>query len=205
MRGLRRKTGSPAAGTADLPRLGWAVNRHGQDLIVSVIPSRVAGENSFRPVDVFPGADDGERQGAAASELVASLSRAAEAPGTVAIQGFAARSPDGRGLTFTLAVSLADIPYPEAGELPEGDVSECRLACGPAVRIFRLTEPGDPESNSPIAMFSTTYLAQTDYGVLALAFATPHVDGAREFAVLFESIASTCTIQPAPPAGSTAT
>jgi hypothetical protein len=104
-------------------------------------------------------------------------------------------------------VSLADIPYPEAGELPDGDVSDCRLACGPAVRIFRMSDPGPPhpDSNSPIPMFSTTYLAQTDYGVLALAFATPHVDGAREFAVLFESIASTCTIQPAAPAGATAT
>lgn len=200
MRGLGRKQEAPA----ELPRLGWPVNRHGQDLIISVIPSRVAGENSFRPVDVLPNPEDADRQGAAASELVASLTRAAQAPGTVAIQGFAARSPDGSALTFTVAVSLADIPYPEAGELPEGDVSECRLACGPAVRIFRMSEPGD-ESNSPIAMFSTTYLAQTDHGVLALAFATPHVDGAREFAVLFESIATTCLIQPAPAADATAT
>jgi hypothetical protein len=190
MRGLRRK----ASENPELPRLGWPVNRDGQDLVISVVPSRVAGENSFRPVDVLNRGGESE----AASDLVASLTRAAESPGTVAIQGFAARAPEGKPLTFTLAISLADIPYPEAGELPEGDVSDCRLACGPAVRIFRMADPADPVDDAPpIAMFSTTYLAQTDYGVLALAFATPHVDGAREFAVLFESIASTCLIQPA--------
>ena len=98
-------------------------------------------------------------------------------------------------MVTSLAVSLADLPYPEAGDLPEGDVSDCRLPVGPGVRIFRMAEPTDGEGAPPIPLFSTTYLAQTDFGVLALAFATPHVDGAREFAVLFESIAKTCAIQ----------
>jgi hypothetical protein len=208
MRGLRRKgkTAADAGGEADvLPRLAWPARRDGQDLIISVIPSRAAGGNSFRPVDVLPKTEEGEAGSGAAADLVASLTRAADAPGTVAIQGFAARSPSGRPLTFTLAVSLADLPYPEASELPDGDVSKCRLACGPAVRIFRMAEPGEDADSPPIAMFSTTYLAQSEYGVLALAFATPHVDGAREFAVLFESIAASCLVQPAESAEASAT
>ena len=203
MRGLRRKEKAGKADAAELPRVGWPVRRDGEDLIVSVVPSRVAGENSFRPVDVLPDADHGDL-GAAANEMVASLTRAAEAPETVAIQGFAAKSPSGTALTFTLAVSLADLPYPEAGDLPEGDVSDCRLPVGPGVRIFRVAEPTDGDgAGPPIPLFSTTYLAQTDFGVLALAFATPHVDGAREFAVLFESIAKTCAIQPSTSARAT--
>ncbi|HWE12541.1 MAG TPA: hypothetical protein VG365_03465 [Solirubrobacteraceae bacterium] len=203
MNALRRKGRSAGEGEAELPRLAWPAHRDGQNLIVSVVPSRVAGEASFRPVDVLPKADKHDRDGAAAAELVSSLTRAADAAGTIAIQGFAARSPGGNVLTFTLAVSLADIPYPDAGELPEGDVSDCRLPYGPAVRIFRIAEPGTGEGAPPVPMFSTTYLAQTDFGVLALAFATPHVDGAREFAVLFESIAGSCAIQPAPSATAT--
>jgi hypothetical protein len=202
MRGLRRK-GKPDAEdpATDLPTLSWPVRRDGQDLIVSVIPSRKPRDEGMRLVDVLP--EDGETPADAgpAADLISSLTRAAEAPGTVAIQGFAMPAPTGRELTFTLAVSLADVPYPEAGELPENDVSKCRLPCGPALRIFRWPEP----DAGPIGMFGTTYLAQTDYGVLALAFATPHVDGAREFAVLFEAIAQTCTIQPAPPVEATAT
>jgi hypothetical protein len=158
---------------------------------------------------VLPKTDEGETGSVAAAELVSSLTRAAQAPGTVAIQGFAAPSRSGRPLTFTLAVSLADIPYPEASELPDGDVSQCQLACGPALRIFRMAGMDDPAHPAapapPIAIFSTTYLSQTEYGVLALAFATPHVDGAREFAVLFESIARSCLIQPAESADATAT
>jgi hypothetical protein len=207
MRGLGRKRKADAPEAAELPRIAWPVQRSGEDLIVSVIPSRVAGENSFRPVEVFPTADQDDG-GGAATELVASLARAAKARETVAIQGFASRSPGGNVLTFTLAVSLADLPYPEAGDLPEGDVSDCRLPVGPGVRIFGLSGTDDPavpggEAAPPIPVFSTTYLAQTDFGVLALAFATPHVDGAREFAVLFESIANTCAIQPASSATAT--
>jgi len=200
MRGLRRK-GKPDAGDAasDLPRLSWPAHRDGQDLIVSVIPSRAPAENSFQPVDVLPEQGDAPAGAEAAAGLISSLTRAADTPATVAIQGFVKRAPTGRVLTFTLAVSLADVPYPEAGELPEKDVTKCRLPCGPALRIFKWTEPGtDADPGPPIPMFGTTYLAQTDYGVLALAFATPHVDGAREFALLFEAIAQTCTIQPAP-------
>jgi hypothetical protein len=213
MRGVRRKGGAGDGDSAALPRIAWPVHHDGEDLIVSVIPSRVAGDNSFRPVDVFANAAQGE-DGGAATELVASLTKAASAPGTVAIQGFAAKTPTGNVLTFTLAVSLADLPYPEVGDLPEGDVSDCRLPVGPGVRIFRMAEPDEEDDPAhpdddpahpapPIPLFSTTYLAQTDFGVLALAFATPHVDGAREFAVLFESIAKTCVIQPAASASAT--
>jgi hypothetical protein len=201
MRGLRRKDTRGAEDAAtDLPRLSWPVRRDGQDLIVSVIPSRVPGDNRLRVVDVL--SDDG----AAPADLIASLTRAADAPGTVAIQGFTMSTPEGGPLTFTLAVSLADIPYPETAELPDDDVSKCRLPCGPALRIFKWTEPGtEGHPGPPVSMFGSTYLAQTDYGVLALAFATPHVDGAREFAVLFEAIAQTCTIQPADSVAASAT
>jgi hypothetical protein len=108
-------------------------------------------------------------------------------------------------MTFTLAASLADIPYPEAGDLPDENVDQYELPCGPGVRVQRLartrSDPGLPE----IAMFTATYLAQTDHGVLALAFATPHVDAAPEFALLFDSIASSCTLQPVPPSDASAT
>ena len=211
MRALRGKGKANADDAAsDLPRLAWPVRRDGQDLIVSVIPSRVPGDNRMRAVDVIPAVGEAPADGGTAAELIASLTRAAAAPGTVAIQGFTMSMPDGGALTFTLAVSLADIPYPEAGELPDHDVSKCRLPCGPALRIFKWTEPAAATGNlahpaPPVSMFGTTYLAQTDFGVLALAFATPYVEGAREFAVLFEAIAQTCTIQSAPPAEATAT
>jgi hypothetical protein len=205
MRGLRRKEkpeGRDAA--AHLPRLSWPVRREGQDLIVSVIPSRVPGDDRMRVVDVVPQEGETPADGGPAADLISSLMRAADAAGTVAIQGFTMSVPDGSTLTFTLAVSLADIPYPEARDLPEKDVTKCRLPCGPALRIFKWTEPAtDTRPGPPIPMFGTTYLAQTDYGVLALAFATPHVDGAREFAVLFEAIAQTCTVQPASSAAAT--
>jgi hypothetical protein len=108
-------------------------------------------------------------------------------------------------MTFTVAASLADIPYPEASELPDENVDQYEMPCGPGVRVQRLartqSDPGLPE----VAMFTATYLAQTDHGVLALAFATPHIDAAPEFAVLFDSIASSCTLQPAAPSDASAT
>jgi hypothetical protein len=208
MRGLRRK-GKPDAedGATDLPRLSWPVRRDGLDLMVSVIPSRAPAEDSFRPVDVLPAEGDAVAGAEAAAGLISSLTRAADTPSTVAIQGFAKRAPTGRVLTFTLAISLAGIPCPKASDFPEQDVSKCELPCGPALRVFRWTEPRtDPaHPGSPVPMFGSTYLAQTDYGLLALAFATPDVDGAREFAVLFEAIANTCTIQPASSAETVAT
>jgi hypothetical protein len=152
-------------------------------------------------IDVVPENGEAPEDAGTASDLISGLTRAADAPGTVAIQGFAMTPPTGRDLTFTLAVSLADIPCPDVSELPEKDVSKCRLPCGPALRVFRWPDP----DTSPVAMFGTTYLAQTDYGLLALAFNTPHVDGAQEFAVLFEAIAQTCTIQPAASTEATAT
>jgi hypothetical protein len=205
MRSLHRK-GRPEAedAAADLPRLSWPVRSGGQDLIVSVIPSRVPEDKCMRAVDVLPETGETPADGGAAAGLISSLTRAADAPGTVAIQGFTMSVPDGGTLTFTLAVSLADIPYPETGEVSDKDVTKCRLPCGPALRIFKWTEAAtETQPGPPIPMFGTTYLAQTDYGVLALAFATPHVDGAREFAVLFEAIAQTCTIQPGPSASAT--
>ncbi|HTX11170.1 MAG TPA: hypothetical protein VME22_21285 [Solirubrobacteraceae bacterium] len=204
MRGFGRKGKSDAEDEAtDLPRLSWPVQQDGQDLIVSVIPSRVPGDQRMHAVDVLGEEGDASPERGTAADLISSLTRAAAAPGTVAIQGFALSAPSDRVLTFTLAVSLADIPYPETGELPDHDVSRCQLPCGPALRIFKWVQAdiGSDDSGQvlpPIPMFGTTYLAQTEYGVLALAFATPHVDGAREFAVLFEAIAQTCTIQPAP-------
>jgi hypothetical protein len=206
MKGLRRRSKPDADDAAtELPRLSWPVRRDGHDLIVSVIPSRKSADSSMRVIDVLPEKGEAPAGGGTATELISSLSRAADAPGTVAIQGFAMSTPTGSELTFTLAVSLADIPYPEASQLPEQDISQCRLPCGPALRIFTWPEIEPDPAHPSIAMFGTTYLAQTDYGVLALAFATPHVDGAREFAVLFEAVAQSCTIQPATSGEATAT
>jgi hypothetical protein len=196
-------------------RLSWSVRRDGEDLVLSIQPPQVQGERGFRPAAVAgapgPGAAGSGRAapGSVTSEplarLVSTLARAGEAGGTVAIQGFAAPRPDNVPMTFTLAASLADIPYPEAGDLPDENVDQYELPCGPGVRVRRLartrSDPGLPE----IAMFTATYLAQTDHGVLALAFATPHVDAAPEFALLFDSIASSCTLQPAPPSDASAT
>ena len=153
----------------------------------------------------MPGAGSEAVANGRLARLVSTLARAGEAGGTVAIQGFAAPRPDNVPMTFMVAASLADIPYPEAGELPDENVDQYAMPCGPGVRVQRLartqSDPGLPE----IAMFTATYLAQTDHGVLALAFATPHVDAAPEFALLFDSIASSCTLQPAPPSDASAT
>jgi hypothetical protein len=191
-------------------RLSWPVRRDGEALVLSIQPPQVQGERGFHPAAVAGGpgpAGAGPRSVVSEplARLVSTLARAGEAGGTVAIQGFAAPRPDNVPMTFTLAASLADIPYPEAGDLPDENVDQHELPCGPGVRVQRLaraqSDPGLPE----IPMFTATYLAQTDHGVLALAFATPHVDAAPEFALLFDSIASSCTLQPAPPSDASAT
>jgi hypothetical protein len=185
-------------------RLSWPVRRDGEDLVLSIQPPQVRGERGFRPTPVVA---SGQQAGGdeRLAGIVSTLARAGEAGGTVAIQGFAAPRPDNVPMTFTLAASLADIPYPEAGDLPDENVERYELPCGPGVRVRRLartrSDPGLPE----LAMFTATYLAQSDHGVLALAFATPHVDAAPEFALLFDSIASSCTLQPVPPSDASAT
>jgi hypothetical protein len=192
-------------------RLSWPVRRDGVDLVLSIQPPRVQGDRGFRPAPVVGrsgqgGAGDEREAGdERVARIVSTLARAGEAGGTVAIQGFAAPRPDNVPMTFTLAASLADIPYPEAGDLPDENVDQYELPCGPGVRVQRLArtqgDPGLPE----IPMFTATYLAQTDHGVLALAFATPHLDAAPEFALLFDSMASSCTLQAEPPSEASAT
>ncbi len=186
-------------------RLSWPVRRDGEDLVLSIQPPQVQGERGFRPAPVAGGSGPGGVANERLARLLSTLARAGDAGGTVAIQGFAAPRPDNVPMTFMVAASLADIPYPEAGELPDENVDQYAMPCGPGVRVQRLartqSDPGLPE----IAMFTATYLAQTDHGVLALAFATPHVDAAPEFALLFDSIASSCMLQPAPPSDASAT
>jgi hypothetical protein len=186
-------------------RLSWPVRRDGEDLVLSIQPPEVQGERGFRPTAVAGGSGPGGVANERLARLVSTLARASDAGGTVAIQGFAAPRPDNLPMTFTVAASLADIPYPEASELPDENVDQYEMPCGPGVRVQRLartqSDPGLPE----VAMFTATYLAQTDHGVLALAFATPHIDAAPEFAVLFDSIASSCTLQPAAPSDASAT
>jgi hypothetical protein len=183
----------------EAPRLTWPVRRAENDLIVSVIPSRVAGEHSFRPVDRLPSNGQEDDASAASAKMASTLAQAIDGEGTVAAQKFAARSSSGRFLTFALAISLADMAFPRRGEAPQENISDCQLPCGSGMRIFGTAEPGSGETAPPIPLFNLSYIVQTDFGVLALAFSTPHVDAAREFAVLFESIATSCTIQPATP------
>jgi hypothetical protein len=175
-------------------RMSWPVTRQGEELLVSLAPPRPVGDRGFRPVDVLAAAGEGGASSEQLGELVRSLAHAADAGGTVAIQGFAAPRATGGSLTFTLAISLAALPYPEAGELPEGNVSQFELACGPGVRVLRLSPTESGPGQPAVTEFTATYLAQTDYGVLALAFATPHLDGAPEFSVLFDSIARSCEV-----------
>ena len=180
-------------------RLVWDARRHGEDLRISVRPPVRQDERGFRPVDALGQAHATEP----AAALASALTRAAEAGEAVALQGFAAPRPGRAALTFVLAVSLADIPHPEAADLPEGNVSPFDLPCGPGLRVQRLArehlepEPGADEDERPaeIMLFTATYLAQTEHGVIALAFATPHVDGAPEFAVLFDSVAGSCAVE----------
>ncbi len=158
-----------------------------------MLPPRRQGDRGFAPVDLVAQADDPEYAESGVAEVVSTLSRAAEAGGTVAIQGFATQHQDRRPLTFVLAISLADVPYPEASELPDGNVTPFEIPCGAGVRVQRLAQtPTSP--GKELLEFTATYLAQTDYGLLALAFATPHVDGAPEFSLLFDYIASSCKI-----------
>lgn len=186
-------------------RLSWPVSRDGVDLLLSLQPPSMQGERGFRPTQVVAGPGQEAAGDERIARIVSSLTRAADAGGTVAIQGFAAPRPGKAPMTFTLAASLADIPYPEAGELPEENVEPFALPCGPGVRVQRLARAQSGAGLPEVAMFTATYLAQTDHGVLALAFATPHVDAAPEFALVFDSIASSCALQPAPPSATSAT
>lgn len=174
--------------------LTWPARRDGRSLLVAVKPPLKRDGRGFSPVEVSPAAVEGEPSRGAVSGLVAALTRARDVGGIVAIQGFAAPRPGSAPLTFVLAISLAEVPYPEAAELPERNVVPFELPCGTGVRLQRLARaqvgPGQP----PIDLFTATYLAPTDAGVLALAFATPHLDGAPEFALLFDAIARSCTV-----------
>lgn len=179
----------------------WSARRHGAELLISIRPPQRQGDCGFQPVELPAGAGANDRTAA----MAAALTRASEAGEAVALQGFAAPRESGFPLTFTLAVSLADIPHPEAADLPEGNLAPFDLPCGPGLRAQRLArerlepEPGADADAAPLVveLFTATYLAQTEHGVLALAFATPHVDGAPEFAVLFDSVASSCELVPA--------
>ena len=180
-------------------RLAWPVRRGGQDLEVSVAPPRRQGERGFRAVDVLGTPGMASEPGAVserAAGLVRALTRATQVGSTVAIQGFAAARRAAAPLTFVLAISLtSEIAFPEAAQLPERNVTWMRLACGPGVRVQRLART-DAEADGPaLTQFTATYLVQTDHGVLALAFATPHLDGAPEFALLFDAIARSCTVE----------
>jgi hypothetical protein len=180
---------------AQQAELSWSVRRGGDDLVISIVAPHRGGERGFRTVDVPESAGRATPLGPLAA-LMGSLTRARQAGGTVAIQGFAApRSAGGMPLTFVLAVSLADIPYPEAAELPERNVETVQLQCGPAIRLRRLARIEQGTDRPLLTQFTATYLVATDHGVLALAFATPHADGAPEFALLFDSIAASCELR----------
>jgi hypothetical protein len=180
---------------AQQAQLSWSVRGGADELVISIVAPAHGGERGFRAVDVPESAGRAAPLGPL-SALMGSLTRARQAGGTVAIQGFAApRAAGGVPLTFVLAISLAEIPYPEAAELPERNVEAVQLQCGPAIRLHRLARIEQGTDRPLLTQFTATYLVATDHGVLALAFATPHADGAPEFALLFDAIAASCELR----------
>lgn len=174
-------------------RLTWTAPRDGQTVVISLIGPR-GGAGGFERVPAPVVADLGPQASAGLVTTVQTLMRAREGGDIVAVQGFAAPRPGRAPLTFVLSVGLAEVAFPEAGDLPADNVKHVRLACGPAVRILRVVETGMGPGAPPLPQFSATFLAPTDHGVLALVFATPHLDGAAPFLELFNAIAESCTV-----------
>jgi len=173
-------------------RLEWSINRDGTDVTVSVTVHGVGEEGGFQPVDVLAAAGSDTVLGAVSKRLRDVIEIAAPVAGTLAVRGFTAPHQDGPPVTFALTVSLGHVSDPDADAADGRNVEVFDLPCGPGIRIHRIKEVGKGQLVWPV--FTSTYLAQTAAGVLALAFATPHLDSALEFSALFDAIASTCMI-----------
>lgn len=193
----RRRKAEEEERIREAARLTWTARRHGQDLVISLIGPK-GGEGGLQRVPTPGVAELSPQAGTGVVEMVRSLTRARETGDTVAVESFAAPRPGKLPMTFTMSVALADVPFPETSELPDKNVSQVDMACGQGVRIERIVET-DIGLEQPLPQFASTFLAPTDHGVLALAFATPNIGGggAEAFADLFDTMALSCTIGPA--------
>jgi hypothetical protein len=194
-------------------RLRMVLGAHAGAPVASIVPPPPLDGRGFAPVALEGAREEQgarvegarEEQGARAavpprisrllSGFAVALTRVGEQGARLAVQAFAAPRPGRLPLVFVLAIALADVPYPEASELDGHDAQSLELECGPAVRLRAQRTIGAPQPDGEaLPVLSVTYLSQTDLGVLALAFVTPHVDGAEEFTVLFDSIARSCRL-----------
>lgn len=171
---------------ANVPRLTWRARRGVRISVATPLP-----ESGFQASDLLtPNTDAGLAPGTQQTLLDAAVTVAPVAQ-VVSITGFKAM-PDTRPLVFTLVVSLAELPHPVATEFDGAGVTLHELPAGPGIRIQRVVAVEAAAADWPA--FSATYLVQTDAGVLSLAFATPHLDAAIEFAELFDSLAASATL-----------
>lgn len=87
-------------------------------IVLSLETSGPLGDRGVQLVDLqgmaASASDEAVVDRAGARQLLASLGRARDAGGAVAIQGFAVPRAGRMPLTFTLAASLAEGPYPTA-------------------------------------------------------------------------------------------
>jgi hypothetical protein len=131
------------------------------------------------------------------AEVMTTLARASHHPGVVAVRGFALRMTP-RPLMFTLAIALTQVEgeMPDPETIEDGDAESIELPVGDGIRISRRRRAVLRSDHNAEPVLTVQYLIATDFGGLAMTFATPHVDGQTEFTLLFDKIARSCRITP---------
>ena len=172
-------------------RLEWSAVRDGVPVTVAALLGQPPAGPAFERIEMLAG--DGVPAWVR-EPLRAGVAGVAAVADPLAVEGFLAPGTDSQPISFTLAVSLAEVGHPEATYPERWRVTSFPLPCGPGVRVQRLC-PVALSGPVIVPVFTSVYLAQTGAGVLSLSFATPHVDAALEFAELFDAIAGSCMVR----------
>ncbi|HWF73830.1 MAG TPA: hypothetical protein VG186_10830 [Solirubrobacteraceae bacterium] len=182
------------------PKLTFLIERPGAERLALTLRIPL----DWQAFDALDMPADAEPPPGSMAQAVAALARVAGAAGVITVLGITrtvARegNPDAQ-LFATVSVALADVPgeAPESSpaaevgavefEHPDGDYR------GTRIREVRRAEivPG----NEPASFLSVQYLLETEYGWLAVTFATPQVEVFEKLGLLFDKIAGGCRIEP---------
>jgi hypothetical protein len=155
----------------------------------------------WSPFEVGADAPPKRAQPGAVSAALSDISRAMTEAGGIVVTGIrsgigAAAGAPSRILYATLSAALADV----GGDPPDGTPGAVRvdLPAGPGVRVRKVAAVKALDGVPAAPVLTERYLLRTGHGALALTFATPQVEFAREHVEAFGKVAWSCTITRVP-------
>ncbi len=151
----------------------------------------------WSPFDVGAQAPHKRAQPGGVSAALSDLSRAMNEAGGIVVTGIrsgigAAPGAPARILYATLSAALADV----SGDPPDQTPGAVRvnLPAGSGVRVRKVAAVKAVDGVPAAPVLTERYLLRTGHGALALTFATPQVEFAREHVDAFSKVAWSCTI-----------